>query len=254
MIKYIVLDHLFSLTVKIRICEVLPLLLGEYFLQIYKRWYTVTIKFMDDTQQLNLFGFKEPEKPKESFLFFDTETTGLPRNWNAPVTDLDNWPRLVQLAWLSFDKDGNKTTEGNYIIKPEGFIIPADSAKVHGITMERAEREGVALRGVLEKFRDEIERVTHIVAHNISFDEKIIGAEFLRSEISHAFEAKNKICTMTSSVDFCAIPGGRGFKWPKLQELHKKLFGAEFADAHDASVDIAMTAKCFWELKKRGVI
>jgi len=34
-------------------------------------------------------------KNKKMYLFFDTETTGLPRNWKAPVTDLDNWPRMV---------------------------------------------------------------------------------------------------------------------------------------------------------------
>ena len=42
------------------------------------------------------------------YLFFDTETTGLPKNWKAPITDLENWPRLVQLAWLVYDNIGNK--------------------------------------------------------------------------------------------------------------------------------------------------
>ena len=41
------------------------------------------------------------------YLFFDTETTGLPKRWNAPVTDLENWPRLVQLAWIMYDDRGN---------------------------------------------------------------------------------------------------------------------------------------------------
>ena len=58
-------------------------------------------------------------------LFFDTETTGLPQRWNAPVTDVNNWPRLVQLAWIMCDGKGNIIEERSDIVKPEGFAIPA---------------------------------------------------------------------------------------------------------------------------------
>ena len=37
-------------------------------------------------------------------------------------------------------------------------------------------------------------------------------------------------------------------------ELHQKLFGCDFDNAHDSSADIAATEKCFWELKKRGIL
>lgn len=58
------------------------------------------------------------------YLFFDTETTGLPKRWNAPVTDLENWPRLVQLAWIMYDDRGNMLESRDVIVKPEGFTIP----------------------------------------------------------------------------------------------------------------------------------
>lgn len=57
------------------------------------------------------------------YLFFDTETTGLPKRWNAPVTDLENWPRLVQLAWIMYDDRGNMLESRDVIVKPEGFTI-----------------------------------------------------------------------------------------------------------------------------------
>ena len=91
----------------------------------------------------------------------------------------------------------------------------------------------------------------------MSFDEKIIGAEFLRNGFANIIVTKNKICTKDESVNFCAIPGVNGkdgFKWPKLSELHKKLFNTDFADSHNAAADITATAKCFWELKRRGVL
>ena len=67
------------------------------------------------------------------YLFFDTETTGLPKNWNAPITDLNNWPRLVQLAYLCYDNEGNELSRGDFIVKPEGFTIPRDASRIHGI-------------------------------------------------------------------------------------------------------------------------
>lgn len=191
-----------------------------------------------------------------TYLFFDTETTGLPRNWNASVEDLDNWPRLVQLAW-EFYKDGEKINSADYIIKPEDFFIPKESSKIHGITNERAENEGALLQVVLKEFQNLAKQADFLVAHNISFDEKIIGAEFLRKNMENVLPAKQTICTKEISTDFCAIShanGREGYKWPKLSELHIKLFGTEFADSHNAMADVSATAKCFWELKNRGIV
>lgn len=188
------------------------------------------------------------------YLFFDTETTGLPRNWRAPATDVNNWPRLVQLAYLQYDNEGNLITKGNHIILPEGFTIPADSARIHGITTERAAREGVKLSRVLNEFNQLIADASYLVAHNMSFDEKIVGCEFLRNQMRDPIPAKRRICTMQSTTDFCNLPGQYGPKWPKLSELHYKLFNANFDEAHNAAVDITATARCFWELKRRGVL
>src|SRR5659263_86375 len=111
------------------------------------------------------------------YLFFDTETTGLPKNYKAPASDLNNWPRLVQLAYHLYDNEGNKISEGDHIIKPEGFIIPIEASRIHGISTERAIQEGKSLLIVLREFQSLIEQVDYLVAHNMSFDEKIVGAE-----------------------------------------------------------------------------
>ena len=188
------------------------------------------------------------------YLFFDTETTGLPRNWKASVTDLNNWPRLVQLAYLYYDGSGNKISGGDFIIKPEGFTIPLDASRIHGISTERAQREGQSISYVLSYFNSLVEQATYLIAHNMSFDEKIIGAEFLRNGMPNSIQSKSKICTMERTTNFCAINGPYGYKWPKLSELHYKLFGTNFDEAHNAAVDITATAKCFWELKRLGKI
>ena len=82
------------------------------------------------------------------YLFFDTETTGLPRNWKAPVTDLHNWPRMVQIAWILCDKTGNRIESNDFIIKPENYKIPRDASRVHGISTEKSyDRRKGSFRG-----------------------------------------------------------------------------------------------------------
>ena len=186
------------------------------------------------------------------YLFFDTETTGLPKNWNAPVQNVNNWPRMVQIAWLLYDNNGTRIDGKDFIIKPEGFSIPYNAERLHGISTEKATDEGQNLDFVLELFAGQIESADTLVAHNMSFDEKIVGAEFLRVGMPNSIPAKRKICTMESTTNFCAIDGPYGYKWPKLSELHYKLFRTGLEEAHNAAVDITATVKCFWELKRIG--
>ena len=93
------------------------------------------------------------------FLIWDTETTGLPKNFNAPYTNTDNWPRLVQLAWQIHDDKGALVEVKNFIVRPEGFTIPYNAEKIHGISTERAKKEGVELAFVLEEFNKAIDRL-----------------------------------------------------------------------------------------------
>lgn len=188
------------------------------------------------------------------YLFFDTETTGLPQNFDAPISDLDNWPRLVQLSWIVTNAEGKELRVKDFIIRPNGFTIPEVASKVNGITTEIAVREGSILQDVLADFFSDLESINVIVGHNVEFDKKIVGAEFLRCNIGCEPLDKPTVCTMESSTDYCALPGKFGYKWPTLQELHNKLFGYSFEDAHNSLNDIKATKKCFFELKKRNII
>ncbi len=149
------------------------------------------------------------------YLIFDTETTGLPQNWKAPLTDFDNWPRLVQLAWQVHDDKGKLVDVKNYIIKPEGFNIPFNASKIHGISTERAVQEGIDLSEVLEIFMQELEKVKFVIGHNIGFDNNIVGCEFLRKNMPNLLQSFAKIDTKDDATEFCKIPGGKGgkFKW-----------------------------------------
>ena len=191
------------------------------------------------------------------FLIFDTETTGLPRNYNAPLSDSENWPRVVQIAWQLHDLQGGLISSNSIIVKPQGFTIPFNAAQVHGISTERALAEGSDLQAVMNEFVEALKQTKYVCGHNIEFDLSIIGAEFIRLGMSDYFSGKPVLDTKNDDVtEFCAIPGGRGgkYKWPKLTELYQKLFNQGFEEAHNAAFDVLATAKCFFELLKRNIL
>ena len=114
------------------------------------------------------------------FLTFHTETTGLPKNFNAPVSESENWPRLVQLAWQLNDNNGRLISVNSHIIKPDGYSIPYNSEKIHGISTEIALKEGKKLGDILKEFEKDLLRSKYIIGHNIKFDINIVGAEHYR--------------------------------------------------------------------------
>jgi DNA polymerase III subunit epsilon len=188
------------------------------------------------------------------YLFFDTETTGLPKSWKAPISDLGNWPHIVQIAWALFAEDGKQLALHDHMIQPEGFVIPESATAIHGISTEKALKEGRPIAEVLKEFSKGVCEAACLVAHNLDFDEKMVRVELLRQGMPDGLQTIKKICTMKSSTKHCKIPGPYGDKWPKLSELHIKLFNVDFEDQHNAASDVLCCAKCFFELRRRAII
>lgn len=190
---------------------------------------------------------KRGSERSEMFLFFDTETTGLSRNCD----------RIVQIAWLVTDRTGSLIAEHNYLVRPDGYEIPYNATRVHGITTERAAREGHDIRSVLVKFCNDIASASLLIGHNINFDVGILQEECERFNLALCLDRLHQVCTMRLSTHWCRIPklnGSSGFKWPRLEELHYRLFGKTFAGAHDAMADVLATKRCFFELTRKGLI
>lgn len=190
------------------------------------------------------------------YLIFDTETTGLPKSYSAPYTDTENWTRCVQIAWQIHDDMGRLVEHEDFLIRPDGFNIPYDVEKVHGISTALAEQKGVDILQVLDKFEEAVQKSKFIVGHNLNFDFNIMGAEYVRAGRSFPLEGKKILDTCTEqTAEFVGLPGGRGrrFKLPKLDELHNFLFEESFAEAHNATADVEATARCFFELIRQDV-
>jgi len=111
------------------------------------------------------------------YLFFDVETTGLPKYSKAPVTDLRSWPRAVQIAWARYDARDRHLVTKSFIVKPEGFSIPREAERIHGISTAKALAHGRPLNAVLKALAAAFEEAEVVVAHNLGFDENVIGAD-----------------------------------------------------------------------------
>ncbi len=188
------------------------------------------------------------------YLIFDTETTGLPKDWNRPISDTDNWPRAIQIAWQLHNDMGELIEHDDFMIQPEGFNIPFEAESVHGISTELATRQGVAFSEALERFNKALHKTKFVVGQNVGFDVNVMGCEFYRLGMDTPLTKLPVLDTCTEETALlCQIPGGRGgkFKLPTLTELHQYLFGEPFAEAHNATADVEATTRCFLELLRR---
>ncbi|MFP9099911.1 DNA polymerase III subunit alpha [Flavobacterium sp. RHBU_24] len=190
------------------------------------------------------------------YLIFDTETTGLPKRWDAPITDTDNWPRCIQIAWQLHDNMGRLLDHQDYIVRPDGFNIPYDAERIHGISTDLATEQGISLADALTRFNAALDKASFIVGQNVGFDVNIMGAEFYRHGVESRLSKMKVLDTCTEiTAELLRIPGGRGgkFKLPTLTELHQYLFNEPFAEAHNATADVEATTRCFLELVKREI-
>lgn len=192
-------------------------------------------------------------------LAFDTETTGLP-DFRRPSDDPEQ-PHLVQLAALLIDHDSREASAINLIIRPDGWTIPGEVAAIHGTDTEKAMRCGVREEIAVVLFRDMVDRADLVVAHNVSFDEKIMRIACARYGRPKEL-GKPTACTMKASLDLVNLPPtermvAAGFnkpKPPKLSECIKHFFGEDLTGAHDALVDVRACARVFAHLRQIGAI
>jgi DNA polymerase-3 subunit epsilon len=205
-------------------------------------------------------------------LIFDTETTGLPKTRIIGQDTLNSWPHIVQFSFIVFDTNKNEIIiEKDFIIKMiDGIEISQDSSNIHGITNEISREKGTSIEDVLCRFFYYLREVDLLVGHNISFDINMVNVELLRiiynktyprehisaykSDLHLLANFKNIFCTMQETIDLCAIKtldrnGQEYNKYPKLSELHEKMFGTIPKNMHNSLVDILITLRCFMKLK-----
>ena len=184
---------------------------------------------------------------------FDTETT-----WfiNKKESSLEVQPHIVQFAWILWEiKDGKFVEEKkvNILINPKS-PIPYAASQVHHI-YDIDVKNAPFIEDLIEEIISYINDPDIIIWHNIEYDIDMIKLELKRLNLEYKFNPKQIICTMKTTIDYCALEWNwNRFKYPKLWELHKKVFWEYFIWAHDALVDVEATLRCFIELQKNKII
>lgn len=187
-------------------------------------------------------------------IVFDTETTGFINK--KEIDNLDAQPYLVQFAGIYgevINWEFKEIERINELVKPI-IPIPYDSSLVHHI-YDVDVQETPWVEAKIDQFLKVLNAADVVVGHNIEYDDFVINTELKRLNRFGEYNPKKTFCTMKETVDFVAVKGnGERFKYPKLGELHKKLFWEYFIGAHDAMVDVEATLRCFVELYNKEII
>lgn len=202
-------------------------------------------------------------------LVFDTETTGLPRTKLLTPEVVSLWPHIVQLSYVVYDVSDNAITNvRDFIVKiPEEIDISAESIALHGITKEISHENGESMEEVLVRFIYDFSHVDLIVGHNLTFDINMLKIEVMRQIQKKSDEkelfltfleelktSRKYYCTLQSSIDLCNIHAldkkGKSYtKFPRLSELHEKLFQRQPKNLHNSLHDVLICLRCYYMLE-----
>lgn len=194
---------------------------------------------------------------EEVILFLDLETTGLPLSRGQTYRNIENWPRWVSICWAIHKSEDQSIVHKYSVVRPQGYSIPSESTKIHGITNEYAAKHGRSTAEIIREFNNDLVRYkpNKLVAHNVEFDRNVFLAEVLRNNMKTTMGELPCLCTMMATINYCQLPRrGGGYKYPKLEELYTELFDDYFDNAHNASADVEACVSCYYEIERRGIV
>lgn len=171
--------------------------------------------------------------------FLYTDTNGLHElNEDVSKKNLFGFARLVSLNYeIGFVEDSKYILESkkNTIIKPRCMHISDESIAIHGITNEKATKEGKDIEESLIEFLEDIKNVNILVSHNIVFHLRTIQAELIRYNIQFNF----KKYIIIDTISFF-----HNFSFPKLKDLYTKLTNKKPKNKNT----LELIRKCFFSL------
>lgn len=180
------------------------------------------------------------------FLFIDTETSGLPKNWKAPYAKEKNWPHIVQISWIVFDHNFKEVKRENHYINNTDFTITKAAQKIHGISDDYRLKNGEDLKKVMSFFCKDINEFSPlIVGHFVELDYHMVNVSLTRLEMPNVFKQSTFYCTMKTSADYVT---NSVISHLKLDKFFTILFNEEPEQMHNALADALNTSKIFFHL------
>ena len=184
-----------------------------------------------------------------NILFFDTETTGIP-DWKSPSGE-GHQPHIVQLAAILCDSETREPIETmDVIVAPDGWEIPPETTEIHGTSMEQAMAEGVKELAAIDQFMGLYDRCDIRVAHNTTFDNRIIRIALKRylPDLISDDVWKNKETYYCTLMKARKIMGGKSGH--TLTEAYRHFTGRDIEDAHTAIGDARACMDIYFAIKE----
>ncbi len=216
---------------------------------------------------------------KMKIAVFDTETTGLPKSKIINELTIHLWPHVVQFSYIIYDTELKKIIKTvDMVIKiPENINISDEVSDIHGITNFISQTSHHTIEDALINFSNDYlnYNIDLIVGHNLNFDLNMLKVELIR-EISNQkslfnrrlflqllenlddikSDSKEIYCTMQKSIELCNLKtiskyGKEYLKFPKLNELHMKLFNSLPKNLHNSLNDVLICLRCYYMLEHK---
>jgi len=180
------------------------------------------------------------------FLVVDTETSGLPRNWSAPYAKENNWPYIVQIAWVIYDANHKEVKRENHYLSHTGFTIDKAAQKIHNISPEYLRAHGENKEEIMLRFYTDIKKYKPlVVGHFIELDYHMVNVELFRMGKDDVFKDLSFFCTMKASAMYIT---GSVISHLKLDKFYTLLFNEVPENMHNAMSDALSAAKIFFHL------
>ena len=217
---------------------------------------------------------------KMKIAIFDTETTGLPKSKIINELTLHLWPHIVQFSYIIYDTELQKIIKTvDLVIRiPENINISDEVSDIHGITNFISQTSQYKIEDALMHFSNDYLNygIDLIVGHNLSFDINMLKVELMREIINNQNNSNDKriflqlleslddmkpdsqelYCTMQKTIELCNLKaktkyGKEYIKFPKLNELHMKLFNSQPRNLHNSLNDVLICLRCYYMLEHK---
>jgi DNA polymerase III epsilon subunit-like protein len=204
----------------------------------------------------------------KNILVFDTETTGLIKNKNSPLSE---YPYIIQFSFMVYDVQNEiiRSSYNAYIKIPSSIIIPEVVTKINGINNEKCEKEGISITEALGIFYHAVNICDCVIGHNIDFDIQMVNAEIIRNlkhltlfpDIIDLFDINRLAskciqidCTMKMTIGMCNLirsteKNHKYKKFPKLTETYFHLFNEHPENLHNSIIDTLICLRCYLKIK-----
>jgi len=176
-------------------------------------------------------------------LAYKAETTGFP-DWKGR-SNLPHQPHIVRLVAKLINLETREIVASmDEIVKPDGWTIPDVVIKVHGITNQHANENGISEKDALEQFLNLWYEAEVAIAHGKAFQSRIIRiatSRYGKEATQEAWKNGASYCTSTNAKKM-------GSDSARIDDAYVSLIGKVLKNKQDTMTSVNACAEIFFKI------